>query len=191
MSEEEIIIGLRNGGPSQVAALRALYSSLGKRMLNFFVLQGATGEEAKDILQETFLKILRGADTLRGEAARPWIWQVARNCMNDFFRGKKRVSTAELVVDQQQLQSMGAIDQDTDARHQQLGADECFSQGFELFSAAMPERALALSLQLDGLSIEAIGDQIGRTATAAKTFLCECRKKLRPYVERCAELLTP
>lgn len=191
MSEEEIIIGLKNGGPSQVAALRALYSSLGKRMLNFFVLQGATGEEAKDILQETFVKILRGADTLRGEAARPWIWQVARNCLNDFFRVKKRLSAAEVVVDQQQLQSMGAIDQDTDARHRQLGADECFSQGFELFSAEMPDRALALSLQLDGLSIEAIGDQIGRTATAAKTFLCECRKKLRPYIERCAELLTP
>jgi DNA-directed RNA polymerase specialized sigma24 family protein len=53
----------------------------------------------------------------------------------------------------------------------------------------MPERAQVLMLVMDGISLEDIGERIGRTAAATKTYLFECRKKLKPFVAHCAELL--
>ena len=42
---------------------------------------------------------------------------------------------------------------------------------------------------MDGFSIEEIGLQIGRTVAATKEFLSQCRKKLKPYVAHCQDLL--
>ena len=82
MFEEEIVREICKGGQARDSALRALYDSCAQHMLRFFVYHGASTDEAQDILQETFLKVVRKADTYLGDgAARSWIWQIARNCL--------------------------------------------------------------------------------------------------------------
>lgn len=182
MSEEEIIRGICSGGRAMDAAVKALYGSLGQHMLKFFVHKGVSGDEAKDILQETIVKIVRYANSCDGGgAARSWVWQVARNCLLDFLRKQSRLA-------EQALEETLAA---PEACAVGMTADECVAGGLEVFASKMPDRAWVLSLHMDGCSMAEIGVQIGRSAGATKTFLCECRKKIQPYIAHCAELLTP
>jgi RNA polymerase sigma-70 factor (ECF subfamily) len=68
-------------------------------------------------------------------------------------------------------------------------ADECVAAGLEKFSKHESERAFALTLQMDGLSIQDIGLRIGRTVAATKEYLSQCKKKIQPYIAHCTDLL--
>ena len=87
MTEEEIITLIRAGGKALDAGVKALYQSMAQPMLSFFVHQGVSGEDAKDVLQETLVKIVRNSESFGGSGtAKAWMWQVARNCLIDHKR---------------------------------------------------------------------------------------------------------
>lgn len=190
MSEEEVIREIRKGGRAADLALRALYDGCAQHMLRFFVYSGVSGDEAKDVLQETLVKLVRHADSYNGDgAARSWIWQIARNCLADHQRRAGRWSEHVVVVDDEEWDHIA----DTRAAPLACGAgdsaDECVSRGLEAFGAQMPERAFALTLQMDGLSVSEIAERLGRTAPATKEYLSQCRKKIQPFIAHCAELM--
>jgi RNA polymerase sigma factor (sigma-70 family) len=103
MSEEEVIREIRKGGRAADVALRALYDGCARHMLRFFVYSGVSGDEAKDILQETLVRLVRHVDSYNGDgAARSWIWQIARNCLTDHQRRSGRWSELVVAVDDEQ-----------------------------------------------------------------------------------------
>ena len=191
MTEEDIVRGICQGGRAQDAALRALYDLTAQAMLRFFVHHGVSGDDAMDILQVTLMKVVRHAAHYKGDgAARSWIWQIARNCLADHQRGAGRLSEHVVLVDEQQWDTI----MDTHAAPASCApgdtADECVSRGLEVFAGQMPERALALTLQMEGLGIAEIARRLGRTAAATKEYLSQCRKKIQPFIGHCAELLS-
>ncbi len=190
MSEEEVIREIRKGGRAADAALRALYDGCARHMLRFFVYNGVSGDEAKDILQETLVRVVRHVDSYNGDgAARSWIWQIARNCLTDYQRRSGRWSELVVAVDDEQWDRIAETHASPAACAPGETVDECVSRGLEAFGAQMPERALALTLQMDGLSIAEIGERLGRTAAATKEYLSQCRKKIQPFIAHCAELM--
>jgi DNA-directed RNA polymerase specialized sigma24 family protein len=62
--------------------------------------------------------------------------------------------------------------------------------GLGAFSNSEPERAYVLTLQMEGLSIQEIGQRIGRTVAATKEYLSQCKKKIQPFIAHCTEHLT-
>ncbi|MFN5166653.1 MAG: RNA polymerase sigma factor [Pseudomonadota bacterium] len=190
MSEEEVIREIRKGGRAADVALRALYDGCARHMLRFFVYSGVSGDEAKDILQETLVRLVRHVDSYNGDgAARSWIWQIARNCLTDHQRRSGRWSELVVAVDDEQWDRIAETHASPAACAPGETVDECVSRGLEAFGAQMPERALALTLQMDGLSIAEIGERLGRTAAATKEYLSQCRKKIQPFIGHCAELM--
>ena len=191
MSEDEILREICKGGRAMQVAVRHLYDAVGQHMLRFFVYNGMSGAESEDILQETFIKVVRNASSYRGDgAARAWIWQVARNCLADHQRAAGRRSESVADVDDEQWESI--IESTAAPPDCPPGetADECVSKGLEAFAAQMPERAYALTLQMDGCSIQEIAERVGRTVGATKEYLSQCKKKIQPFLAHCAELLT-
>lgn len=187
MAEEEIIREICKGGRAMQVAVRRLYDTTAQHMLRFFVYQGASGAEAQDILQETFIKIVRHADTYRGDgAARSWIWQLARSCLADHQRAAGRRHANMVDVDDEQIEAVAAPASCAPGET----ADECVSKGLETFASDMPERAFALTMQMDGLSLADIAERLGRTVGATKEYLSQCKKKIQPYLAHCADLLT-
>ena len=190
MSEEEIIAGICIGGSRRHAALRAwLNGPVGTRMRRFFISNGIAEQDAVDVLQDTIINVVTKAHTFRADGAgRPWLWQIARNCMADFYR--KNAARHVLLDEDQWL----ALDKDmaVDGGVAEVDSvDECFGRGMDAFFAQMPERAQALNMQMDGASVAEIAAKLGRTVAAAKQYLYECRKHLQPFVEHCTALLSP
>lgn len=174
------------------AGIRALYDSAGQPMLRFFVYKGVTADEAKDVLQETMVKIVRSAASFNGAgAAKAWIWQIARNCLTDHQRKTGTMANHETAVNDEQWDHLENTTADPNAAICRTAGsvDECVSAGLESFGNREPERALVLLLQMDGHSIGEIGLRIGRTIAATKEYLSQCKKKIQPYIAHCTELL--
>ena len=54
------------------------------------------GAEADDIVQEAMLRTFRSFDGFRGEAVRPWLLAIVRNCHRSALEQKKRHAAAPL-----------------------------------------------------------------------------------------------
>lgn len=240
MTEEEIITLIRAGGKALDAGVKALYQTMAQPMLRFFVHQGVSGEDAKDVLQETLVKIVRNSETFGGSGtAKAWMWQVARNCLIDHQRkganlqpsayenelvesnassvaeirmngsteernglqvttfqyaGKpvtnerRRLTTSVSDAEWQHIEKTEASP-GFEAFVDERSAEQCVSEGLDAFSKQEPERSYVLMMQMDGSSIEEIGQLIGRTVAATKEYLSQCKKKIQPFIAHCNELL--
>jgi len=190
MPEEEIIAGICIGGSRRHAALRAwITGPVGTRMRRFFISNGIAEQDSVDVLQDTIINVVTKAHTFRADGAgRSWLWQIARNCMADFYR---RNAAHQVLLDEDQWRAI----EETTASDSGVGevdsVDECFDRGMNAFSAQMPERALVLNMQMDGATVAEIAVKLGRTVAAAKQYLYECRKHLQPFVVHCTALLSP
>jgi RNA polymerase sigma factor (sigma-70 family) len=192
MSDDEVIKGLRDGGRAREAAMRSLFfSETARHMRRFFEAHGASPEEAKDVLQDTLIKIDRYAANYRGDGeARSWFWQIARNCLHDHQRASGRRSEHLVSLGDDEWAKVAETTAAAPDCPTGESADECVAKGFETFRAAMPERALALALQMDGLSNSEIAERLGRTLRATTVYLSECRKKISPFIAHCRDALT-
>lgn len=192
MTEEDIIKMIRSGGAAMNAAVKALYGETGQPFLRFFVYKGSTPEEAKDVLQETMVKIVRSVESFGGDgSAKSWMWQIARNCLIDHQRKAGTLTNLETTVSDEHWQHLEEVTADPNAAvcRDNGSVDECVTSGLDAFSQREPDRALVLLLQMDGHSIEEIGLRIGRTIAATKEYLSQCKKKIQPYIAHCTELL--
>lgn len=191
MTDDEIITGLRSGGKQMALAVKALYMNYQGPMLRHFMYQRVPLDDAQDILQETLMRIIGSAHRYTGAGkASSWFWQIARNCHVDYQRKQGRIHSHEVVLQSEESEEepLAALPEAI-VQPEQESVDECVSDGLERFRAKEPERAYALMLQMDGVNIADIGERIGRTMTAAKQYLYECRKKIAPYIAHCRELL--
>lgn len=194
MNEEEMIRLIRLGGAPSKEGLKALYQTYATAIQRFCVAQGADRADAEDIWQQIVIKIVKSADSFHGDGkASAWIWQIARNTLLDHLASSNKKETREQTVSEEAWSQISATATDDDAadRRRSLAVDDCVSQGVGAFAKAEPERAYALMLQMDGHSVEAIGERLGRSANATKQYLYEVRKKIAPYLNHCFDLLTP
>lgn len=192
MTEDDIIKLICTGGKAMDAGVKALYQSAAQPMLRFFVYKGVSGDDAKDVLQDTFVKIVRNVASFSGDgAAKAWIWQVARNCLTDHQRKQGSLASHETAVNDDQWKSLEETTPDPSASTcGNVGKlDECVSLGLDQFNRTDPERAMVLMLQMDGFSIDEIGLRIGRTMAATKEYLSQCKKKIQPFIAHCTDLL--
>ena len=196
MTDEETLKELAAGGSRQAAALRRLYLGKGKAFGRFFVGKGLDRAEADDVLQETFLKVLKQAQNYRGEGtANAWMWQIARNALVDHYRNKP----TEEGMDEEGWRKAEEVDprnpaapiplSTTDGLDPSRQAEVCVQKGLALFAKEDPERAYAIELLVEGVDGNEIAERIGRSYTATRQYLTQCRKALAPFIKHCLLLL--
>lgn len=179
----ELLRDLRATGAAQRRAIETLYAGYAGRFRNYYLRHGASGAEADDWVQETFVRILRFVDTLRDDTRlAAWLWRTARNVMIDAIRKSGRVHLvdeefADRVVDAGE-RPLQAIERES--------LQDCVRREFERFSGDHPDRAQCLVwAAVDEMSMQEIAGIIGRSVGATREYVSQCRKKLRPYLDPC------
>jgi RNA polymerase sigma factor (sigma-70 family) len=186
MDDDRIIQWICAGGTlNHDRAIRTFYERWAVQMKAYFVTKGASIKDAEDILQETAVKIWRNAAQYKGQGeARAWMWSIARNALTDHLR--KTLGKPEAIP-------MNGDPDDPDPpapNPQEETPDDCVEEGLNQFACTDPQRAYALQLWVADVELQDIADRLGRTYGATRQYLTECRKKLKPFVEPCLELLT-
>jgi len=164
--------------------------------------------DLQDVIQEAFIKIYNTKSYPKDAASMSaWVFRVCENACLDLLRKayrKHEMEWPEWPIDSEAPSA--EVELQASAGLQEAGVDSdqpvsrpltplnravefCVSSGMSLFSSQYPERALAISLAMDGLSMSAIALTLDRTEAATRQFIYESKKKLAPFIQHCLEQL--
>jgi RNA polymerase sigma-70 factor (ECF subfamily) len=129
-------------------------------------------EEARDVVQETFLRAFRGLANFRGQAKfSSWLYRIALNLCRDWIRRERRapvaqapegVDLAELVSEQGPVESI----EDLVARH-----DMSRAVGRAMQKLPEEQRTAIILKEYHGMTFQEIADLQGCPLSTVKTRL--------------------
>lgn len=80
-----------NGGSFMRTAFEDLYEKYHTDLFQFVFYMVKDRQQAEDIIQEVYIKVLRSYDSFKGESSeKTWLFSIARHVTIDFFRKQKR-----------------------------------------------------------------------------------------------------
>jgi RNA polymerase sigma-70 factor, ECF subfamily len=133
-------------------------------------------EDARDVVQEAYLRAYRGLPRFRGDARfTTWMYRITANCAATFV-GRRRRSRHEELTDE----VAGADDRpavDPQARADQAALRDRLQDA--LLDLPPRLRAVVVLRDIYDLSHEAIADELGISESAAKVRLHRARRRLR------------
>lgn len=195
MEKSAFMSACSRGGAAIESALRQLDRSFFVPLHRETVRAVRDHDLAKDLVQETLIKVWRNCATFRGDSElMPWIRTILRRTVLDQLRKRERVST----VDDAQLEmAMNAAafednDVDTAPECDTLEAERqaAFERGWQAFQENAPGHAAVLAWVVDdGLSNQEIAELLGRTPGATREYISQCRKHARKHLQEWYSLL--
>jgi RNA polymerase sigma-70 factor (ECF subfamily) len=169
-AEEPGLLSAAAGG--NPAAVRWLLDDVAPVVYGFiFARVGGDDSVAEDLLQETLLEAVRSAGGFRGDAAAStWMCAIARRRLARYYESERKAEIARselrLVTDEEA----------SDLREPFERRDEIVRA---LGRLAPLQRQVLVLKYLDGLSVEEIADQVGRTRVQVQSLLQRARDRLR------------
>jgi len=170
----------------EASAFRALVTRHENHIFNFVLRQVRYPETAHELVQETFLRVVKNADTFRAEARfLTWVFTIARNLCVDALRRQKHRNTVALDAPLRAGETGGATLLDM-VKDDQPAADSRVQYG--RFSAALrdalgalpPEqREVFLMRELEGLKFREIAEVVGVPENTIKSRMRYALEALR------------
>lgn len=156
--------------------MQKIWEEFESRMRSFIFSKVKDREVTEDLLQELFLKIHAGIDTVKDrEKIQSWIYQVCRNLVTDHFRKTGK----EPVVDRVREE---VAEDDSDSEYM----SEALNDMIKMMSEMPPAYCEALCLtELEGMSQKAYAEQAGISYSGAKTRVQRARVMLKDMLMRC------
>jgi len=143
-------------------------------------------EEAECVLQDTFLKVFEKLDNFRGDSRLgTWIHRIATNAALMRMRSKKGKYFVpieeERSNDEDDSTDLSFVVQSLDRDPLELTLDDELKHKLEKAIASLPEnlRAAFVLKDLEGMTMQEIGEQLGKSVSAIKADLHRARVKLR------------
>lgn len=134
-------------------------------------------QDARDIVQDTYLRAYRGLRRFRGDSRfRTWLFRITVNCASSHTSRARRHRHDPLAATEGEAhEPVGPATDDTRAENLSLRAD------LEAALAALPPklRAVVVLRDIYDLSHEAIAAELGISQAAAKVRLHRARQQLR------------
>jgi RNA polymerase sigma-70 factor, ECF subfamily len=153
------------------AALEELVRTWEKR-LHYFIRQLVSHEQdARDILQQTWLRVLRGIRSLKDpQSLTPWLYQIARNAA---FSHARLQAAYRAGLEAHRDVDRAEEDQET------FALDQAELVHHALQRLSLPHREVLTLFFLEDLTIAEIADVVGTQAGTVKSRLFYARQALR------------
>jgi RNA polymerase sigma-70 factor, ECF subfamily len=171
---------LRDGDRTEFARLVEIYSGviyrLAMKMLN-------SQQDAEDVLQDTFIKALRGLPNFDGRSSlSTWLYRIATNEALMFLRKQKRVIISIDEPDEnsgEEQEPLEIVDWCCQPEEELLSAEsrKYLDQAIEALPSSL--KVVFLLRDIEGLSTLETGEVLNLSETAVKTRLSRARLRLR------------
>ncbi len=156
-----------------------IWAQYGPRLRSFIASRVSTADVADELTQEWLIKVYKNWDSLSDKAAlKPWLYRIARNVLNDYYRAHGRQSLIPL--DEKLLVS--EMDTATDRQ----GLDNCLHRLIN----ALPEnyRRTLTAVELNGVSQKVLAEQLGVSHATIKSQTQRGRAKLKKLFQQCCDV---
>ena len=178
----EIIQLFREGRSDEALGLFEKYG-FRKEFICFAVTRGIDYEDASDLVQKFIIdKLCMKSDSIEHiEYARTWMYMVFRNMIND--QGRVLTKNREVSLDEARDQSYEEV-----LVEKNQTRSDCVQEQLKIFRDKEPKHAEVVDYILKGFDVEEVRLTIGRSYAATRQFMSQCRKKFKPFLERCLEI---
>jgi RNA polymerase sigma-70 factor (ECF subfamily) len=178
--DDSLLIAIA-GGDEQ--AYSTLVQRQGDRLYGYLMRLTRSPADAEDLLQETFLRVWRSADSYRpgNVAAATWIHRIAHNLYIDSFRAKRRRAGISVELDDSvPLEHHTGIELESGLVSAQL------LEQVEDAISRLPEnqRAALLLCQTQGFSNPDAANILGISVRAVESLLARARRTLRQAIPK-------
>jgi RNA polymerase sigma-70 factor (ECF subfamily) len=136
-------------------------------------------EDARDVVQDAYLRAWRGIGKFRGDAQLgTWLYRITANCASTHLSRRRRTRTEPLLAGFDPVEShLEAQPEAATESHLDLVR---IAEAVDALPAKL--RAVVVLKDVYGLPHEAIADELGISVSAAKVRLHRARKRLRDAV---------
>lgn len=170
----------------QASAFRLLTTRYSEKVFNFALRQVRNPETAQDLVQETFLRVVKNASSFRAESRfSTWIFTIARNLCVDALRRAKHRNTVALDAPLRHGETDGAtmldmVKDDKPISDTRL-SDKRFTTALDEALGALPEeqREVFLMREVHGLKFREIADVVGVPENTVKSRMRYALEGLR------------
>ena len=170
-------------------SLELLWNHLHDRLHRFICSRLPDEDDAEDILQDIFLRIHDRLDTVRDmQKLESWIFQIARNSIADYYRGRRRLVPLSEIADGRELESAEAgdgchhnEDPDEDPIVQSLASD--IREAVQ--ALPKPYREALILTEYEGLSQKDLAERLGISLSGAKSRVQRARQKIKDALMTC------
>lgn len=168
-------------------AFETLVRKYYQRLYRVLAVQLGNEEDARDVLQETFLRAFRHLKAFRGDCSfYSWLYRIARNAAVDTIRRRRQAG---------RTRSLEALREATGAEATDGNPDVLPSHGIDTAErqrlvrdaiARLPDefRTVLVLRELDGMSYEEIAEAIGHPVGTVRSRLHRARAHLKQLLER-------
>ncbi len=140
----------------------------------------ANEEDARDVVQETYLRAWKGIGRFRGDAQfTTWLYRITANTASTAVQRRRRLRTERL----DDLHDLEDHRLETRPEEAAESAADLAIVAVALDSLAPKLRAVVVLKDVYGLPHEAIAEELGISVTAAKVRLHRGRKQLREQLD--------
>ncbi|MBN2131962.1 MAG: sigma-70 family RNA polymerase sigma factor [Sedimentisphaerales bacterium] len=188
--DDSVLVRQSQSGDS--VATERLILKYQNRIYNVILKMCGNSDDAAELTQETFVKVIEGIDKFKGRSSfYTWLFRIAVNLtLNHCQRNARRV-----------MRSLDAEEQDPDGTNRQAlknflsddGATDpaVVAQSRELCAAAMksllqldePQRAVVVLCDIEGMSYAEIADVLNVELGTVRSRLSRARGRLREILE--------
>ena len=180
-TDEELVNAFRGG---DLSAFDTLVKRWEKKIQGAVYRIMGSGEDARDLAQETFLRAYRGLPTFKSEARfSSWLYQIALNLCRDRLR--QRRGKTMLSIEDLDPATAARIDRSASTTHELVEARDTA----RLVSGAMSElpeeqREVIVLKEYQGLTFQEIADTLDVPVSTVKTRLYRGLVQMREHLER-------
>lgn len=168
-------------------AFSELYERHRREVHAYFIGRIGDRESARDLLQETFLRVWRNLDTVRAlpvDRRRAWIFTIARNLTTDAYRGRAaRRSAEQRLRESERSRASGAGGSSLASDADDPASRAEFSDQLDRLEAAIarlpePLRVILSLHVVGGLTSSEVGAAVGEPAGTVRYKLSRARTQL-------------
>jgi RNA polymerase sigma-70 factor, ECF subfamily len=150
-----------------------IWNQFSEKLKNFLLKRVNDPEIANDLLQEVFLKIHLKLPLLKEEKkVENWVFQIAYNQLNDFYRAKSKNKTDHLEID---------IAEPVTASDHELG--DCLVP----FIESLPEvyKQAVIMSEIEGMKQKEVAEKLGISVSGAKSKIQRGRAMIKQHFVEC------
>lgn len=161
--------------------LESIWKKFNRELYNFILSKVKDRDAAKDILQETFIKIQKNIHSLKDDKSlKYWIYRITYNSIIDYFRGKNNLNEYDKNCENTQQPEPEELNEN----HSKLS--ECVVPFINKLPPIYKE-ALTLT-EFDNYSQLELAQHLGISYSGAKSRVQRAKVKLKELFEDCCNI---
>jgi RNA polymerase sigma-70 factor, ECF subfamily len=190
-ADEDLMVAYQKG---EVRAFEILLHRHRKPVFNFILRYVGDKETAEDLLQETFMRVIKGADAYKRQAKfTTWLYTIARNLCVDQTRRRKHRKHASLDAPMQVAEDSGTLldvipsnEMATDRKNVNKELHETMQRA--IASLSEDQREVFLMREFLDLPFKQIAEVVGVPENTVKSRMRYALEKLRLELDEYKDL---